>query len=801
MRNLDWRRLTTHRGTGLVMMLLGLVVLLSPIVMGSWIIALLGIVFLAAGLLEFFQILRSPERFASFVPYVIGAVFVLIGLVLFLSPSMALFGVLVTLMIGLWISGAVKLYSAYQLTGSERWWTIVNGSFAIFLGVLIIFLFSANIGFAAIGIVLGLWLIFEGWTTTLTPDSRPLTLDTTEYDPREHPDAALGLEPNDVIKEIQEPLLGHQDVNASHNALFTLKFIALFFVIHLLRTSAEWSLIGFISPFAAVIGDIVVALILGLTILFPLRLIFRRALRPVERAGWYRIIHLRESGTDPSPVERFLEYWLQFRLRFSLELRQMRYSLNYSIWRLLRYGLPLTALLIAINSIWGFSWYFNSENWASAVWQEIMKTRIDVWRQRAAEDVERDAIAAGILPEKVFAIEPEGSLEGGDYSFVVIGDTGEGDPSQMVLRDQLIAAGKRDEVKFLILSSDVIYPDGKMKDYETNFYLPFKGFEKPIYAIPGNHDWFDANEGFNANFLERGAAISTLRARLLADLRTDLIQFDTRFHGMADEAERLRSYYRVRNGLQRAPYFEMHSPGFSIIAGDTGIMRSFDEKQRRWFEDALRKAGNSFKLVILGHPFYVAGRFAASGDENFRELHELLKRHKVDVVMAGDTHDFEFYKQAYDSDQGPQEMLHFVNGGGGAYLSIGTAVAFPEDPDLRDFAIYPSTKDINAKLDRETPIWKQPFLQWMRILGGYPFDSEMVSGAFDFNRAPFFQSFLEVRVERSMQQVRFLLHGVNGPLRWGDLRTGGSVKPADKTDEDPVEFIAPIRSVVTEPAQ
>ena len=263
---------------------------------------------------------------------------------------------------------------------------------------------------------------------------------------------------------------------------------------------------------------------------------------------------------------------------------------------------------------------------------------------------------------------------------------------------------------------------------------------------------------------------------------------------MADEAERLRSYYRVRNGLQRAPYFEMHSPGFSIIAGDTGIMRSFDEKQMQWFEDALRRAGDSFKLVILGHPFYVAGRYTASGDENFRELHELLKRYKVNVVMAGDTHDFEFYKQAYDSDLGPREMLHFVNGGGGAYLSIGTAVAFPADPDLRDFAIYPSTNDINAKLDRETPIWKQPFLQWMRLFGGYPFDSEMVSGAFDFNRAPFFQSFLEVRVENSMQRVRFVLHGVNGPLRWSDLRTGGAARPPGTRDEDLVEFIAPIQS-------
>ena len=791
MKQIDWKQFAKHRGLGLVTMLLGVGVLFAPIVMGAWIIALLGIVFLGAGLLEFIHVLRSPDRFASFAPYITGAICVLIGCILFVSPTMALFGVLVILMLALWADGAVRVYSGFRLYGSERWWSLLNGAFTIFLGLLIILLFSANLGFAAIGIVLGLWLTFEGWTMMLMPERGTFTGEEGEDDPRIHPDFRLGLEPSDVIKEIQEPLLGNDEIETSYNAIFALKFIALFFVIHLLRTDAEWSFIGLISPFAAVIGDTVVALILGLTVLFPLRLLFRKLLRPVERAAWYRFIHLRDIGDDPTILERGLEYWLRFRMRFALELRQMRYSLNYAVWRLLRYGLPLTALFIAVNSIWGFSWYFNSENWASAVWQEIMKGRIDAWRQRAAEDVEREAVAGGILPEKVFAIEPGGTFEG-DFSFIVIGDTGEGDPSQMVLRDQLIAAGKRDEVKFLVLSSDVIYPDGKMKDYERNFYLPFKGFEKPVYAIPGNHDWFDANEGFSANFLERTAAITTLRARLLADLKTELIQTDEKFNGMSDEAERLRKYYKVQNGLQRAPYFEMHSPGFSIIAGDTGILRSFDEKQKLWFEEALKRAGSNFKLVVLGHPFYVAGRYTASADAGFREIHELLKRYKVDVAMAGDTHDFEFYKERYASSEGEQEMLHFVNGGGGAYLSIGTSVAFPDDPDSPDFAFYPSTRDVNAKLDRETPFWKQPFLQWMRLFGGYPFDSEMVSGAFDFNSAPFFQSFLEVRVERSMQRVKFVLHGINGPLRWGYLRTGGTVRPASSGNDDPVEFIAPI---------
>src|SRR6185369_752769 len=137
--------------------------------------------------------------------------------------------------------------------------------------------------------------------------------------------------------------------------------------------------------------------------------------------------------------------------------------------------------------------------------------------------------------------------------------------------------------------------DGKMKDYETNFYLPFKGFEKPIYAIPGNHDWYDANEGFNANFLERDAAKLALQARLKEDLKTDIIKTDRRFAEITGEAERLREYYRIKNGLQRAPFFEMHTRGFSLIALDTGILCSIDEKEKAWFEAALGRAGGNFK--------------------------------------------------------------------------------------------------------------------------------------------------------------------------------------------------------------
>jgi hypothetical protein len=137
-------------------------------------------------------------------------------------------------------------------------------------------------------------------------------------------------------------------------------------------------------------------------------------------------------------------------------------------------------------------------------------------------------------------------------------------------------------------------------------------------------------------------------------------------------------------------------------------------------------------------------------------------------------------------------MHHFVDGGGGAYLSIGSSLDWPADPPAADWAFYPSTAAVRAKLDRETPVWKRPLWWWLKAGGGWPASVEGLSGAFDFNRAPFFQSFVEVRVEGSARRVRLILNGVHGPLRWRDLQTGGSVVPPGCGPDDQVEFVIPM---------
>jgi calcineurin-like phosphoesterase family protein len=343
----------------------------------------------------------------------------------------------------------------------------------------------------------------------------------------------------------------------------------------------------------------------------------------------------------------------------------------------------------------------------------------------------------------------------------------------------------------------VIYPAGAIEDYESNFHLPLHGFAKPIYAIPGNHDWYDALEAFNTNFLEPKAARAAIEGRIEADLGltgTGARRIDR----LLAEAARLRHLYRLDVGRQRAPFFELQTDDFALLAIDTGILRTVDERQWAWLEQALERSRGKLTMAIVGHPRVAGGHDippTAEGHDvvdaagKFAALYRLLASHNVKIAMAGDTHDFEYYREGIGDGR---VMHHFVNGGGGAYLSIGTALDFPNQPAAADWAFYPRTDQLRAKLDAETPAWKQPFWYWIKWLNAWPFSVEALSGVFDFNRAPFFQSFVEVRVERSRRRVVLALNGVQGPLRWADLQIGGSVIPPGATADDPVEYVVPM---------
>jgi uncharacterized membrane protein HdeD (DUF308 family) len=765
------------------MLLLGLgaIATIAPLFSSVWGVPVVGFAIFLSGIVELADAWYSGSTRTH---YSSGIFSVLAGALISFQSAFAFSGLMVATSVVLLLDGGTNVVRAIRGKGEgSPLWDLINGAANIGLAVIVWWL-RDTIGVLGFGFFLGARMAASGWQTLFSPTPGGAHAAVRVED--EHPDRALGVPAHPIIGFIHREAIADAGSRTPTEFYWSIIFVVVFFAIHVGRLDAEWTWLGMLTPAAATLGDVVAALVLSLVVLYPIELLWHRVTRPVERAAWHRMLN------DPSPEtaqrwsERGVRWWAEQRLRRQVARDLENNTLHGAVRQLIRAGLPITAVLIAVHPIWGFSWYFNSENWATAAWQKIAESRVDEWREAMTTAAVRARGASGVTAPGLFDVTPDG-LGGGDFSFLVLGDPGEGDPSQHALRDQLLLAARREAVKFVVIASDVVYPLGEMKDYETNFYLPLKGVEKPVFAIPGNHDWFNALDGFAANLMDPVTARAAIDARVKADLSLSSTT-DDRIDRLIAGATRLRSLYRLPAGRQRAPFFELHAGDFSLIAIDTGIKRQVDQQQLAWLESALDRSRGAFTMAILGHPFYAAGR-SQIGDGEFKDVHDVLRARGVRVMMAGDTHDFEYYR---DSQAG-EAVDYVVNGGGGAYLSIGTALDWPDRPAMADHAYFPRTDAVAQKLNAETPIWKWPAWWWVRRFGAWPFSVEALSAVFDFNRAPFFQSFVEVRVERSAGRVVLAAIGVDGPLRWSDLQIGGNVIPAGRSTGDPVEFVIPLR--------
>src|SRR6516164_156188 len=781
------------RVAGALLMALGAFALAAPVAAGRWSLAILGIPLIVLSVAEAYAAFTSPRRAdpSAYLPCLLA---LLAGNLLLLSSALVVSGLLILLVAILLIDGFGKILAAWRKPDAPRAAAVING-LVDFAWAALLWHLSRIIGTEqAIGIVVGAYIAAAGWRMLMAPVEAATPAAAAEA-LSAHPDRELGLPPNETFARLRaEADAASQTVRAT-DLMWMMTLAVVFLAIHAGRMPISDSLLGISSPFVATAGDVLMTVVLATLLILPARLLWRRLTRPVERMAWSLRLGAKASAV---PMNRAADWligrWLESRFGFAMRLREGRTSLAAALILVLRLGLPVTAFFVAFNPIWGFTWYFNTESWATGVYQKMTQLRVDPWRVKMIDAVTR---VYGGDSDGLFRVDPGGLQGGGDFSFLVIGDPGEGDASQYSLVSRYLELGRRDDVKFLVVSSDVIYPAGSMHDYEANFYLPLQGFAKPIYAIPGNHDWYDALEGFNANFLEPKAARAAIEARVEADLGLTSTNA-RRIDRLMAEAARLRQQYGVGVGTQRAPFFELQTEDFALLAIDTGVLRTVDERQWAWIERALGRSRGKFIMAIVGHPRFAGGQDlpptaedhdVSESSANFAALYHLLSRHNVRIAMAGDTHDFEYYREKIDGNGAARVMHHFVNGGGGAYLSIGTALDFPKEPAVDDWAFYPRTARLRAKMDAEMPMWKQPFWHWIKWFSAWPFHVEALSGVFDFNHAPFFQSFMEVRVERSKRRVVLVLNGTHGPLQWRDLQTGGTVPPSGASLDDPIECI------------
>jgi hypothetical protein len=307
-------------------------------------------------------------------------------------------------------------------------------------------------------------------------------------------------------------------------------------------------------------------------------------------------------------------------------------------------------------------------------------------------------------------MQPVRGFEGDDeVSFFVLGDPGEGDDSQYHLLRPLAALEKG--IRFTYIVSDVIYPAGDALDYYDNFFWPYRNLQGPIFAVPGNHDWYDGLHGFMTHLC--GAD---------PDLRPPLHPSTNRFKrafldltwrepretpaAVLDEMRKLR-----KASNQPGPYFALDLKELLLVGLDTGIQSGIDSKQGDWLKEISKLPKD--KILLTGKPLVVDARSKTcpiAGDDS-ATVNSIVADpdNRYIAVIGGDIHNFQRYPVELPNGR---VIQHIVSGAAGAYTKATHRIprATIECCGCReeDFRCYPLRGDSLAAysilLDRKLPL-------------------------------------------------------------------------------------------------
>ncbi len=292
----------------------------------------------------------------------------------------------------------------------------------------------------------------------------------------------------------------------------------------------------------------------------------------------------------------------------------------------------------------------------------------------------------------------------GDVSFMVIGDPGEGDASQWATIPPLEATWQGTD--FAVIMSDVIYPAGNANEYEEKFYRPYREYPSPIYAIPGNHDWYDELHGFMYH-LCRVAGMASPDFTYAIDQpawKQALHRLLWRRPDPPTPAQAgVRSSWRPlpsQRSEQRSPYWVIDTDPVRIVGIDTGILGCLDRDQGSWLREVSRDPSRA-KILLTGKPLYVDGEYHPGSIEGGGTVDEVVRDPNSGYIatIGGDIHNYQRYPTRLEDGR---TLQYIVAGGGGAFMHPTHDIPRVRLPgvDEQDFVCYPRRGDSLALFSR-----------------------------------------------------------------------------------------------------
>lgn len=265
----------------------------------------------------------------------------------------------------------------------------------------------------------------------------------------------------------------------------------------------------------------------------------------------------------------------------------------------------------------------------------------------------------------------------GDFWIDYVADTGDGWNSTYAIArsvaEEFTVDGQRlERGRVLVLGGDEVYPVASRDAYDGRLETPYRSAfsalsTKPdVFAIPGNHDWYDSLAAFSRLFCQH---------RLFAGGRT----------------------------LQDRSYFALKLPrGWWLIGTDVQLGSDIDYHQVEYFKALVRDGHikEEDRIILCNaepHWIYEA-KYAdvdrAFAKSNLRYLETEVFKGRVAAFISGDLH---HYRRHFHED-GRQKI---VAGGGGAFLHpthdaeplIGPPLLRKIQDDFRDAGkTYPQPK-------------------------------------------------------------------------------------------------------------
>jgi hypothetical protein len=193
--------------------------------------------------------------------------------------------------------------------------------------------------------------------------------------------------------------------------------------------------------------------------------------------------------------------------------------------------------------------------------------------------------------------------------------------------------------RVLIFGGDQVYPVASRDEYAARLVKPYESArprsEPPypeLFAIPGNHDWYDNLVTFTRLFCNKDWLAG----------------------------------WRLR---QKRSYFASRLPhGWWLIGTDIQLGSDIDEAQLDYFKDAAAKMEPDDRVILCtAEPYWITAElYRETNPQYFSEkilsyLETKVFHGRIQVFLAGDLHHY----RRHEDDEGKQKI---TSGGGGAFL-------------------------------------------------------------------------------------------------------------------------------------